>query len=117
MVQLVHLFSEFLKLQRNPLNYALLKTGAAMNLSQDYWREQFVEFKVSSTFYKSLNGPFQICLIQNAVKELTFSTEEMEEIFKILAIILKIGNIKFQFNVNFDGTTGCSIQDEYGKQK
>lgn len=44
-----------------------------------------------------------------------FSSEEILSIFKILAAILKLGNLNFIPITNIDGTEGCEISNDYGK--
>lgn len=42
------------------------------------------------------------------------STEEIINIFKIIAVVLKLGNLIFIPTTNIDGTEGCEVSNEYG---
>lgn len=52
---------------------------------------------------------------QNALQTTGLSSEEIINIFKILSVILKLGNLIFIPTTNIDGTGGCEITNEYGK--
>ena len=49
------------------------------------------------------------------MEALGFSNEDVIDIFRIIAAILKLGNLTFSPINNMDGTEGCSITNEYGK--
>lgn len=51
--------------------------------------------------------------IQKAMEDLGFSTEEINDILKIISAILKLGNLNFVPTTNMDGTEGCSIANDY----
>ncbi len=38
------------------------------------------------------------------------------DIWRIVAAILKLGNIQFIPTTNMDGTEGCTIANDYGKK-
>lgn len=46
---------------------------------------------------------------------LGFTSEEIVNILKIVASVLKLGNICFVPSNNIDGTEGCAINNDYGK--
>lgn len=46
---------------------------------------------------------------------LGFSQEETINIMKIIAAVLKLGNLTFLPSSNIDGTEGCAISNDYGK--
>lgn len=46
---------------------------------------------------------------------LGFTAEEVINVFKIVASVLKLGNITFLPTNNIDGTEGCTVNNEYGK--
>ena len=48
---------------------------------------------------------------------LGFSQEEVVSILKIVASVLKLGNIVFIPTNNIDGTEGCTVSNDYGKRK
>lgn len=83
-------FVESLKLQRNINKYDLLKDT---NSDEDD-KAQFVFTKKS-------------------LEILGFSSEEILSIFKIIAVILKLGNLNFIPITNIDGTEGCEISNDY----
>lgn len=43
------------------------------------------------------------------------SMEEIISVLKIVASVLKLGNISFIPSNNIDGTEGCTISNDYGK--
>ena len=52
---------------------------------------------------------------QRAMEDIGLKTEEICDIFKIVASVLKLGNLQFVPTTNMDGTEGCSIANEYGQ--
>lgn len=56
-------------------------------------------------------------LTKKSLEILGFSSEEILSIFKILAAILKLGNLNFIPITNIDGTEGCEISNDYGEWK
>lgn len=84
---------ESLKLQRNINKYDILKDTA----SDDEDKNQFM-------------------LTRKSLEILGFSDgDELISIFKILASILKLGNLNFVPITNIDGTEGCEISNDYGE--
>lgn len=55
-------------------------------------------------------------LTKKSLEILGFSQEEILSIFKILAAILKLGNLNFIPITNIDGTEGCEISNDYGEE-
>lgn len=53
-------------------------------------------------------------LFQKSLEILGLPTEEINSIFKIIAAILKLGNLIFVPTTNIDGTEGCVISNEFG---
>ena len=47
--------------------------------------------------------------------DLGFSNEEVLDILKVITSILKLGNVSFIPTTNMDGTEGCAISNDYGK--
>lgn len=43
------------------------------------------------------------------------SSDEILNVFKIVAITLKLSNLIFTPTTNIDGTAGCEIRNDYGK--
>lgn len=37
------------------------------------------------------------------------------EVFKLVAVVLKVGNLTFTSVNNIDGTEGCANENEYGE--
>ena len=56
-----------------------------------------------------------IYFFQRAMEDIGLKTEEICDIFKIVASVLKLGNLQFVPTTNMDGTEGCSIANEYGQ--
>lgn len=86
------IFLESLKLQRNINKYDILKDT---NSDED--------------------DKFQYVFTRKSLDILGFSSEEIISIFKIIAVILKLGNLNFIPITNIDGTEGCEISNDYGK--
>lgn len=49
------------------------------------------------------------------MEDLDFSSDEINDIFRIISAVLKLGNINFVPTTNMDGTDGCAISNDYGK--
>lgn len=54
-------------------------------------------------------------LLQKALEVIGFSSDEILSIFKVVSIILKLGNLVFLPTTNIDGTGGCEITNDYGR--
>lgn len=51
---------------------------------------------------------------RSALDVLGFCVEEEENIFQIVAVVLKLGNLNFVPCNNIDDTEGCAIDNDYG---
>ena len=51
------------------------------------------------------------------MEDIGLKPEEICDIFKIVASVLKLGNLQFVPTTNMDGTEGCSIANEYGEHR
>ena len=51
-------------------------------------------------------------MLQKALEDLGLRGDEICDILKIVAAVLKLGNIQFVPTTNMDGTEGCSIANE-----
>lgn len=56
-----------------------------------------------------------ILYLQKSLETLGFCSDEIFSIFKIIAVVIKIGNFVFVPTTNIDGTEGCQLSNEYGK--
>jgi len=54
-------------------------------------------------------------VLQRSLETLGFSQDDVVNIFKIVASVLKLGNIGFIPTNNIDGTEGCTVSNDYGK--
>ena len=54
---------------------------------------------------------------QRAMEDIGLGADEICDIFKIVASVLKLGNLQFVPTTNMDGTEGCGISNEYGERK
>lgn len=54
-------------------------------------------------------------MLQRSLELLGLTQEEMHNVFKIVASVLKLGNVSFIPINNIDGTEGCALSNEYGK--
>ena len=90
-------FPEGLKLQRNVEHYNILQ----MERNQPTHTEE--EDRKLFVYTKT------------ALDVLGFSMEEIVNIFKVVAVVLKLGNLHFVPCNNIDGTEGCSVSNDYGK--
>lgn len=50
---------------------------------------------------------------RSSLEKLGFSAEETLSVFRILAVILKLGNLSFLPITNIDGTEGCSVSNDF----
>lgn len=53
--------------------------------------------------------------LQKSLEILGLTSEEILSIFKVIAVVLKLGNLLFIPTTNIDGTEGCKVSDEYGE--
>ncbi|GJQ73930.1 Myo1C [Trypoxylus dichotomus] len=84
-----------LKLQRNVEHYAILQAeGNYPTQTEEEDRQLFL-------------------YTRSALDVLGFSVEEVVNIFRIIAVVLKLGNLQFVPCNNIDGTEGCSINNDY----
>ncbi|RZC34920.1 unconventional myosin-Ia, partial [Asbolus verrucosus] len=90
----IHLL-KCLKLQRNVEHYSILQTESNQPTQTDD------EDKKLFIYTKS------------ALEILGFNVEDIVNIFQVIAIVLKLGNLQFVPCNNIDGTEGCSISNEY----
>ncbi|CAG9806398.1 unnamed protein product [Chironomus riparius] len=56
---------------------------------------------------------FQFAFTKKSLEILGFTGEEILSIFKIIAVILKLGNLNFIPITNIDGSEGCEISNDY----
>ncbi|XP_063930760.1 unconventional myosin-Ib [Zophobas morio] len=90
----IHLL-KCLKLQRNVEHYTILQTNRNQpTLTDDEDKKLFVYTK-------------------SALEILGFNVEDIVDIFQVIAIVLKLGNLQFVPCNNIDGTEGCAISNEY----
>ncbi|XP_033606436.1 unconventional myosin-Ia isoform X2 [Cryptotermes secundus] len=83
-----------LKLQRNLDNYAFLRSSRIHSL-------------------ENLDDKQDFQVTRRALETLGFSQEDAVNVFKIVASVLKLGNIGFIPTNNIDGTEGCTINNDY----
>ncbi|XP_039290294.1 unconventional myosin-Ia isoform X3 [Nilaparvata lugens] len=83
-----------LKLQRNIDNYAFLRSSRSLHLENIDDKRDFVTTR-------------------KAMELLGFTQEEIVNILRIVACVLKLGNIGFVPTNNIDGTEGCTISNDY----
>lgn len=94
----MYIFSECLKLQRNVEQYRILQTETNQpTLTEEDDKKLFVYTK-------------------NALEILGFSSNEIIDIFRTLAVVLKVGNLQYVPCNNIDGTEGCSVSNDYGRR-
>lgn len=54
---------------------------------------------------------------RGSLERLGLAGEEIQTVFRILAVVLKLGNLSFLPTTNIDGTEGCSVTNEYELQE
>lgn len=87
---------EGLKLQRNVEHYVILQTEKNQPTQSEAEDKNLFMYT------------------RTALDILGFSIEDVVNIFRIIAIILKLGNLQFVPCNNIDGTEGCVIDNDYG---
>lgn len=57
----------------------------------------------------------KMCFVgtRGSLEKLGLSAEEVLSVFRILAVVLKLGNLSFLPITNMDGTEGCSVSNEF----
>lgn len=84
-------------MHRNVEQYTILQTEAHQpTLSEEEDKKLFVYTK-------------------SALEVLGFTNNDIIDIFRVIAIVLKLGNLQYVPCNNIDGTEGCSINNDYGK--
>ncbi|XP_018577928.1 unconventional myosin-Ib [Anoplophora glabripennis] len=90
----IHLL-KCLKLHRNVEQYTILQTETNQpTLSEEEDKKLFVYTK-------------------GALEVLGFTNSDIIDIFRVIAIVLKLGNLQYVPCNNIDGTEGCSINNDY----
>ncbi|KAJ8921520.1 hypothetical protein NQ315_003138 [Exocentrus adspersus] len=90
----IHLL-KCLKLHRNVEQYSILQTETNQpTLSEEEDKNLFV-------------------YTRNALEILGFTNNDIIDIFRVIAIVLKLGNLQYVPCNNIDGTEGCSINNDY----
>lgn len=84
-----------LKLQRNTENYLYLRNNHS---NPSVWHQSDKD-----EFFNT----------KRALESVGFSAEDIVNIFRIVAAVLKLGNLIFTPVSNIDGTEGCSINNDY----
>ncbi|KZS14110.1 Myosin-IB [Daphnia magna] len=84
-----------LKLQRNTENYLYLRNNHS---NPSVWHQSDKD-----EFFNT----------KKALESVGFSAEDIVNIFRIVAAVLKLGNLIFTPVSNIDGTEGCSINNDY----
>lgn len=54
-------------------------------------------------------------MFQRSLDTLGLTSDEILSVLKIIASVLKLGNVNFIATNNIDGTEGCTVSNEYGK--
>ena len=54
---------------------------------------------------------------QKALEDIGLSGREIFDVFRIVAGILKLGNVEFVPTTNMDGTEGCAVSNDYGNEQ
>lgn len=57
---------------------------------------------------------YPYAFLQKSLEMIGLSRDETISIFKIIAVVLKLGNLIFIPTMNIDGTEGCEVSNEYG---
>ena len=85
-------------MKRNPENYNILKSQRQYNSSE--WSD----------------GKNDFSAIKKAFDIMGLDQTEQMNIYRIVASVLLIGNMGFTSINNIDGSEGCSMENDYGKQ-
>ncbi|XP_059485085.1 unconventional myosin-Ia-like isoform X5 [Neocloeon triangulifer] len=83
-----------LKLHRNIDNYAFLRPSRPLSM-------------------ETIDDKRDFQVTKKALETLGFSAEDVVQIFKVVASVLKLGNIGFTPTSNIDGTEGCTVTNDY----
>ncbi|BES95755.1 Myosin tail [Nesidiocoris tenuis] len=90
----IHLLKT-LKLQRNIENYAFLLSSR------------------SHVHVDSLDDKTCFASMKRSLDTLGLTSDEILSVLKIIASVLKLGNVNFIATNNIDGTEGCTVSNEY----
>ncbi|XP_043217178.1 unconventional myosin-Ia-like isoform X2 [Amphibalanus amphitrite] len=83
-----------LKLQRNVENYDILKQGRPLQ-------------------YETLDDKRDFQVTRRAMDILGLTADEQQAILRVIASVLKLGNVTFSPVNNIDGSEGCVVDNEY----
>ncbi|XP_024083277.1 unconventional myosin-Ia isoform X2 [Cimex lectularius] len=89
----IHLL-KCLKLQRNVDNYSFLKSSRTLHM-------------------ETLDDKKDFSVTKRSLETCGLTQEEVLNVLKIIASVLKLGNVIFIPTNNIDGTEGCTINNEY----
>ena len=56
-------------------------------------------------------------VFQKALEDIGMGGREIFDVFRIVAGILKLGNVEFVPTTNMDGTEGCAVSNDYGNEQ
>lgn len=104
-------FPESLKLHRNIDKYELLKHANATDDDKNNFSYTKVKFVIPEPV--RIANCFHF-ILQKSLDVLGLNQDEILSIFKIIAVVIKLGNLVFVPTTNIDGTEGCNISNEYG---
>lgn len=102
---------ESLKLFRNVEKYELLRNTSAMEEDRANFHYTKVSQKsnISRRMLITTN-----CRLQRSLDVLGLNCDETNSIFRVIAVVLKLGNFIFVPVTNIDGTEGCQVSNVYG---
>ena len=65
--------------------------------------------------YLSAHTLFDI--LQKALEDIGMTGREIFDVLRIVAGVLKMGNVEFVPTTNMDGTEGCAVSNDYGNEQ
>ena len=107
-------------------------SSSSLNMSSEANLDDKVDFlmtKVSSIPLKNL-GDLRVYptptylsthtlfdMLQKALEDIGMSGREIFDVLRIVAAVLKLGNVEFVPTTNMDGTEGCAVSNDYGNEQ
>ncbi len=63
---------------------------------------------------EAIDDKLDFLMTRKAMEDLGLGADEVLDVFRVVAAVLKLGNLEFVPTTNMDGTDGCAVSNDYG---